>query len=256
MVDGRRSQSVEEAIAFVSNKFADMGNDLALVEKKLISEMSSIYGNEVFELHQRCQDLKKQVNKMVTDLAELYDARQELVTVIENQLKQSATLKNIEKMMDPYHVDPDSQLMEMLGSHYQAIWHETESDVEEPVEVECTNTLTPLTLIGSLDITPTKVEAPAPELAFKPVSQQQFDDVPALVKRRAKLEQVNELYLFLFKRALERKRCLPIKLKEISQAGIQVFGQTGSNTVTSKHILRRFIKTRYFALPENSGAQQ
>ncbi|ORM41920.1 uncharacterized protein BXIN_0473 [Babesia sp. Xinjiang] len=240
MAECRRPQShtVEEAIAFVSGKFADMENDLALVEKKLIAEMSSIYGNDIFELHSRCQDLKKQVKKITSDLAELYNARQQLVNVIENQLQQSASLKNIEKLLDPNKVDEDTQLMEMLGSHYKGIWYDVETDVEEPEEVETVKILTPLSLIGSLEITPTKVEAPPPEPEFKPVSQKQYDNVPSLVKRRAKLEQVNELYLFLFKMAVERKRSLPIKLKEISQGGIQVFGQTGSSKIAALRYLK------------------
>eukprot|EP00371_Babesia_bovis_P003119 XP_001611766.1 hypothetical protein [Babesia bovis T2Bo] len=147
MVDGRwvQPQSVEEAIAFVSNKvvisscfyhiqFADMGDDLALVEKKLIAEMSARYGTDVFDIHERCQEIRNRVTKLTNDLCELYKARERLVNVIESQLKQSSIIQNIE------------------------------------------------------------------------VSQAQFDEIPALVKRRAKLEQINELYQFLFKKAVERNR--------------------------------------------------
>ncbi|GBE58951.1 hypothetical protein, conserved [Babesia ovata] len=244
----RQPQAVEDALEFVRNKimqFADVGNDLELVEKKLTAELSAVFGPDVFQLHGRCQDLKAQINKMIRDLAELYEARKELVNVIGNQLTLSASLKNFEKLIDPHaRVDDDTHSMEMLGMHYQALWNGEEFEVEEAEEVETKRPLTPLTVIGnssSLDVTPTKVETPTPETAFKPISQKQFDDIPALVKRRAKLEQINELYKHLFDMAVERKRCLPVKLKEISQAGIQVFGQTGKlENAQSAHTFRDF----------------
>ncbi|GIX61056.1 uncharacterized protein BcabD6B2_04910 [Babesia caballi] len=275
----RQPHSVEEALVFVRDKvnpelimmtrvmqFADMGNDLELVEKKLVAEMAPTYGTEVFQLHSRCADLKRQVDKMILSLAELYEARSQMVTVIENQLKQSASLKNMEAMLEPQiRVDEDTQLMELLGAHYRALWNGTELDMEEPVEVEQKRPLTPLTLIGSLDVTPTKVETPTPEVAFKPVSgtqervdavqvsQKQFDDIPTLVKRRAKLEQVNELYKFLFNKAVDRKRCLPMKFKEISQAGIQVFGQTGKAEAVHIDRTPRVVQAGRAEVPENRG---
>nr|BAN65052.1 hypothetical protein [Babesia bovis] len=239
MVDGRwvQPQSVEEAIAFVSNKFADMGDDLALVEKKLIAEMSARYGMDVFDIHERCQEIRNRVTKLTNDLCELYKARERLVNVIESQLKQSSIIQNIEKLVDPNKVDSDTQLLENLGLHYVAMWHETDSDVGELNDVDHMDGQPSPEVIGSVDTLP-KIEATTSEPEFKQVSQAQFDEIPALVKRRAKLEQINELYQFLFKKAVERNRCLPIKLKEISSSGIQVFGQTGSSKLASLRYLK------------------
>lgn len=234
-----QSLTVEEAIAFIRDKFEDVGNDLALVEIKLISELGNVYGTNIFNLHTKCQNVKNQIRKMINSLVELYEARKQLMTAIQGQINMSASLKNIEKMLGPHvQANEDTQLLELLATHYMNIWNCTEADLDYNDDVEVSRALTPLAAIGNLEMTPTKTEPPPTETQFTPISQKQFDEIPALVRRRAKLEQVNELYRFLFDIAVERKKRLPIKFKDISQAGIQIYGQTG----TSKLAALRYIK--------------
>ncbi|KAK1933507.1 hypothetical protein X943_003957 [Babesia divergens] len=183
-----QSLTVEEAIAFIRDKFEDMGNDLALVEIKLISELGNVYGTNIFNLHTKCQNVKNQIRKMINSLVELYEARKQLMAAIQGQINMSASLKNIEKMLGPHvHANEDTQLLERLATHYMNIWNCTEADLDYNDDVEVSRVLTPLAAIGL-------------------ISQKQFDEIPALVKRRAKLEQVNELYRFLFDIAVERKK--------------------------------------------------
>lgn len=234
-----QSQTVEEAIAFVRDRFADIGNDLSLVETKLVSELGSIYGTEIFHLHGKCMETKTQVRKMIESLEELYNARKQLMTVIENQLKSSASLKNIEKLLEPHiQENEDTHLLELLASHYTSEWNHVDT-MDVVVEGRKADpVLTPLTSLGSIALTPLKTEPPLKDITFKPISQKQFDEIPALVKRRAKMEHINELYLYLFNQAMERKRCLPIKFKDISQSGIKVYGQTGSSKLASLRHLK------------------
>ncbi|CDR96875.1 hypothetical protein, conserved [Babesia bigemina] len=200
----RQPQAVEDALEFVRNKFADVGNDLDLVEKKLTAELGAVFGPDVFQLHGRCQDLKAQINKITRDLAELYEARKELVNVIGNQLTLSASLKNFERMIEPHaKVDDDTHSMEMLGMHYQAIWNGEEFEVQEVEEVETARPLTPLTAIGYRRSSST---------TYRPWS---------------KGAQSWNRSTNCTSTSLTRRLSAKVKLKEISQSGIQVFGQTG-----------------------------
>ncbi|VWU51762.1 conserved protein, unknown function [Hepatocystis sp. ex Piliocolobus tephrosceles] len=73
---------------------------------------------------------------------------------------------------------------------------------------------------------------------FRPIDEATFQKVPLLIKRRAKLEDINLIYKALFDIAIKRGSCLPVEKSELTQMNLQVFGQTGEAKIATLRYLK------------------
>ncbi|SBS89890.1 conserved protein, unknown function [Plasmodium ovale curtisi] len=62
---------------------------------------------------------------------------------------------------------------------------------------------------------------------FSPIDYATFQSVPPLIRRRAKLDDINLIYKTLYDMAIKKGSCLPVEKSELIQMNLQVFGQTG-----------------------------
>ncbi|EWC90772.1 hypothetical protein PFNF54_00418 [Plasmodium falciparum NF54] len=61
---------------------------------------------------------------------------------------------------------------------------------------------------------------------FVPIDDATFQTVPALIRRRAKLQDINMIYKTLYDMAIKYGNCLPVEKLELMRMNLQVFGQT------------------------------
>lgn len=73
---------------------------------------------------------------------------------------------------------------------------------------------------------------------FNPIDEKTFQAVPALTRRRAKLEDVNRVYKTLYEMAIKEGYCKPIEKSELQQMNLQVFGQTGEAKLATLRYLK------------------
>lgn len=73
---------------------------------------------------------------------------------------------------------------------------------------------------------------------FCPIDEDTFQAVPLLIRRRAKLEDINIIYKTLYEIALKKGSCLPIEKPELTQMNLQVFGQTGEAKLATLRYLK------------------
>ncbi|AFZ79193.1 hypothetical protein BEWA_020390 [Theileria equi strain WA] len=225
---------MDDSITFLQKKFEELENDLTLVEEKIKKELSHKYDAKVFDIHGHLLQTRGKVHKLFESITDLYSHKNELVNLLESQLVSSLTLRSIEKTVG-CTIGADSESTEAtardLISSWKNIGSEEVKDLIQPVEpVKNDNVIN--------TIQKPRVETEQQNIEFIPVSEEQFDSVPVLIKRRAKLEQVNQLLKHLFDIALKKNKCLPVRLKDLSEDGIQVYGQTGS----SKIAILRYLK--------------
>lgn len=73
---------------------------------------------------------------------------------------------------------------------------------------------------------------------FIPIDEKTFNDVPALTRRRAKLEDVNKVYKTLYEMAIKAGSCKPVEKLELQNMNLQVFGQTGEAKLATLRYLK------------------
>ncbi|SBT79396.1 conserved protein, unknown function [Plasmodium malariae] len=73
---------------------------------------------------------------------------------------------------------------------------------------------------------------------FNPIDDATFQSVPALIRRRAKLDDINVIYKALYDMALKKGSCLPVEKSELTQMNLQVFGQTGEAKIATLRYLK------------------
>ncbi|CRG99852.1 conserved Plasmodium protein, unknown function [Plasmodium relictum] len=73
---------------------------------------------------------------------------------------------------------------------------------------------------------------------FIPIDQSTFQSVPILIRRRAKLDDVNLIYKTLYDMAIKKGSCHPVEKSELTQMNLQVFGQTGEAKIATLRYLK------------------
>ncbi|CRG95303.1 conserved Plasmodium protein, unknown function, partial [Plasmodium gallinaceum] len=73
---------------------------------------------------------------------------------------------------------------------------------------------------------------------FIPINQDTFQSVPVLIRRRAKLEDVNLIYKTLYDMAIKKGSCHPVEKSELTNMNLQVFGQTGEAKIATLRYLK------------------
>ncbi|GAW80744.1 hypothetical protein, conserved [Plasmodium gonderi] len=76
------------------------------------------------------------------------------------------------------------------------------------------------------------------ESLFCPIDNATFQTVPALIRRRAKLDDINLIYKSLYDMAIKKGSCLPVEKSELTQMNLQVFGQTGEAKIATLRYLK------------------
>ncbi|CAI7720228.1 conserved protein, unknown function [Plasmodium vivax] len=76
------------------------------------------------------------------------------------------------------------------------------------------------------------------ESLFCPIDDATFQSVPALIRRRAKLDDINLIYKSLYDMAVKKGSCLPVEKSELTQMNLQVFGQTGEAKIATLRYLK------------------
>ncbi|SCP04311.1 conserved protein, unknown function [Plasmodium ovale] len=73
---------------------------------------------------------------------------------------------------------------------------------------------------------------------FSPIDYATFQSVPPLIRRRAKLDDINLIYKTLYDMAIKKGSCLPVEKSELIQMNLQVFGQTGEAKIATLRYLK------------------
>ncbi|CAD2086095.1 conserved protein, unknown function [Plasmodium vinckei lentum] len=76
------------------------------------------------------------------------------------------------------------------------------------------------------------------EGVFTPIDDNTFQTVPSLIRRRAKLDDINLIYKALYDIAMKKGSCLPVERSELTQMNLQVFGQTGEAKIATLRYLK------------------
>eukprot|EP00366_Plasmodium_knowlesi_P001473 XP_002258970.1 hypothetical protein, conserved in Plasmodium species [Plasmodium knowlesi strain H] len=76
------------------------------------------------------------------------------------------------------------------------------------------------------------------ESLFCPIDDATFQSVPALIRRRAKLDDINLIYRSLYDMAIKKGSCVPVEKSELTQMNLQVFGQTGEAKIATLRYLK------------------
>ncbi|EUD65692.1 hypothetical protein C922_03940 [Plasmodium inui San Antonio 1] len=76
------------------------------------------------------------------------------------------------------------------------------------------------------------------ESLFCPIDDATFQSVPPLIRRRAKLDDINLIYKSLYDMAIKKGSCLPVEKSELTQMNLQVFGQTGEAKIATLRYLK------------------
>ncbi|KAK2196587.1 bifunctional Ricin B [Babesia duncani] len=228
---------MDNTLLDLKSKFDSMIDDLLLVESRLKVELGSMYDPEIFDIHKTCDSLKNQITRLHESIDELYEAKKELVHVLQTQINAISAVRNLQGRLNCNNAD-DTQIDSIvnLANHLVSQWNDrfktTTKDVISQPLVFTIPTNTKITISK----TPQETNQ---HIAFIPITQFQFDNVPVLTKKRATLKQVNELYEYLYNDAIKKSalvlsitgemvfRCVPVKLKDMVNNGIQVVGQTG-----------------------------
>ncbi|SOV73881.1 conserved Plasmodium protein, unknown function [Plasmodium sp. gorilla clade G3] len=76
------------------------------------------------------------------------------------------------------------------------------------------------------------------ENLFIPIDDATFQTVPLLIRRRAKLQDINMIYKTLYDMAIKSGNCLPVERSELMKMNLQVFGQTGEAKIATLRYLK------------------
>uniref|UniRef100_A0A3B0N6J2 Uncharacterized protein n=1 Tax=Theileria annulata TaxID=5874 RepID=A0A3B0N6J2_THEAN len=218
----------EDPILNIFKRFESFEHDLLLVEQKVKNELRCVYDLDVFDIAESIETTKTKIHKLFESLNELYVYKRQMLSLIKSQVSVFESLAQTEGLNKVSNNKNNEQLIELAKSTLKISAEFFDIPDNQPV---------PIFIKFRKQI---KNEEPVKEtIEFIPVTEAQFESVPALVKRRAKLEQVNELYKYLHDHALKRTKCVPVKINDIENEGIKVHGQTGSSKIA---ILRHLKK--------------
>ncbi|KAF5153622.1 hypothetical protein TpMuguga_02g02040 [Theileria parva strain Muguga] len=218
------SNNFEDPILNIFKRFESFEQDLLLVEQKVKNELRCVYDVDVFDIAESIDNTKSKIRKLFDSLNELYTYKSQLLSLVKSQVSVFESLEQVESVDK---VNNKEQLVELANNILKISKEYFDIPDNQSVPIEFKRKQT-------------KNEEPVKEtIEFTPITEVEFDSVPVLVKRRAKLEQVNELYKYLHEHAVKRNKCVPVKINDIENEGIKVHGQTGSSKIA---ILRHLKK--------------
>ncbi|KAF8820470.1 hypothetical protein IE077_003157 [Cardiosporidium cionae] len=244
--------------------FISISEDLAIVETKLNDEFSSIFGDDQNPTlyRQRLATLIEKYSGLKEEFLNLYPHKKAVAEALQKQLHTCTSLYTLQcqsgAIIPNYY-----ETIKEAASHVLQEWKEAEQHRQlfmtshlssELSKKEFAPTLarneammpsvSPPTLLSwnnenfSSNLhPPPRLDQPSPEAAkplslhldtgFAPIRQEEFSMVPPLIRRRSKLEDLNNLYHTIWCIIQKRSNLYSIPRKELAETGVKVFGQTG-----------------------------
>eukprot|EP00743_Colponemidia_sp_Colp-15_P009246 GILK01010099.1.p1 GENE.GILK01010099.1~~GILK01010099.1.p1 ORF type:complete len:270 (-),score=38.28 GILK01010099.1:97-864(-) len=227
----------------LETEFKNVAHDLQFVSHKIESELKQQYAGTASpaDVLSRIKRLQEEWQQLRETFDAVSSSKHSLMTTLKSVILQSSL--QLDAMQGRRHGDTTVladeaertlTVWEALGSHSASAPEDVNSLLHVPNAITCD------TKSDKENIAPTQhLKGKGTEDEWAPISDQEFEQVPLLIKGRVKLVEINRLYESIWKHFKANKISKPLTIIDLTNMGNKVTGQTGEAKLNSLRHLKR-----------------